>query len=283
MASIEMKSYYFGKYDAEPSGYVKTKLLELKKMIQEQHVQIIEINSFSNIESGYEANVKLSQERIDNILKLLEVDGESITQNTYGNKRIKVNFTPTNWSRVDIYYNIEVSIWPSIENQNTKTPPKVDTISKVEHLSETTKKDNSTDKAQGPAVIKYSTKGTKRAVPEIESIVEGVAIVLPIKFQGGSSDFLIKSYQYLEHLYNTLDTHKELHAHIRGHVCCGPSMRLSKLRAKEVYNYLVDKGIDPKRLSYKGYSNTKPIVIPELSDKDRKQNRRVDIILSKHP
>jgi outer membrane protein OmpA-like peptidoglycan-associated protein len=70
--------------------------------------------------------------------------------------------------------------------------------------------------------------------------------------------------------------------HIRGHVCCGPSEKISKKRAKNVYKYLKHAGISPERLTYKGYSDSLPKAFPEKTEADEAQNRRVDFIIHKH-
>ena len=85
---------------------------------------------------------------------------------------------------------------------------------------------------------------------------------------------------YLDKLYDTLQKNPQLTAHIRGHVCCENNKRLSKIRAKEVHDYLVEKGISQNRLSFKGYGNKLPLVYPELNPSDRSQNRRVDVVFS---
>lgn len=59
------------------------------------------------------------------------------------------------------------------------------------------------------------------------------------------------------------------------------NMNLSIKRAKSVVNYLVDKGIDPMRLNYKGYGETKPIAPNQNEDgtdnpEGRSLNRRTD-------
>lgn len=61
------------------------------------------------------------------------------------------------------------------------------------------------------------------------------------------------------------------------------NQKLSEGRAKAVYDYLVKEGIDPKRLSYKGYGETQPIIPDEkiallASEKEKEkahqENRR---------
>jgi hypothetical protein len=48
---------------------------------------------------------------------------------------------------------------------------------------------------------------------------------------------------------------------IGGHVCCFNDMRLSVLRAKTIYDYLVENGIDKSRMKYKGYGLSKPLYL----------------------
>jgi OOP family OmpA-OmpF porin len=50
---------------------------------------------------------------------------------------------------------------------------------------------------------------------------------------------------------------------------------LSQKRAKAVYDYLVEAGVEVARLRYKGYGKTKPLV-PNTSDENRAQNRRIE-------
>lgn len=56
--------------------------------------------------------------------------------------------------------------------------------------------------------------------------------------------------------------------------------RLSIERAKAVYNYFIEKGIDPKRVTYKGYGSTKPI-FPNNCKENRAKNRRVELKITK--
>ena len=69
---------------------------------------------------------------------------------------------------------------------------------------------------------------------------------------------------------------------IQGHLCCMSVDRLdlSTQRAKAINNFLIAKGIDEKRLTYKGFGSTQPIFpIPEKDEAQRSANRRVEILI----
>ena len=55
---------------------------------------------------------------------------------------------------------------------------------------------------------------------------------------------------------------------------------LSNQRAESVVNYLIGKGIEKSRLTYKGYGETKPVVKND-SDENRAFNRRVEFTIMK--
>ncbi|MBS1669798.1 MAG: PD40 domain-containing protein [Bacteroidetes bacterium] len=54
------------------------------------------------------------------------------------------------------------------------------------------------------------------------------------------------------------------------------NIKLSTNRAKSVVTYLTEKGVDPKRLSYKGFGDTKPIA-DNKTEEGRAQNRRTEL------
>jgi len=92
----------------------------------------------------------------------------------------------------------------------------------------------------------------------------------------------------LDRLYNVLEEHPTLKVRIEGHVCCirdypdaldieNNDLYLSVNRARAIYNYLVQKGIDEERLKYAGYGKSRPIVKDEMNEEDAQKNRRVEV------
>jgi outer membrane protein OmpA-like peptidoglycan-associated protein len=55
---------------------------------------------------------------------------------------------------------------------------------------------------------------------------------------------------------------------------------ISYSRAKSVNDYLIRRGISEKRIGYEGYSNSIPLIKPELTEEDQQRNRRVDVIFT---
>jgi outer membrane protein OmpA-like peptidoglycan-associated protein len=118
---------------------------------------------------------------------------------------------------------------------------------------------------------------------------------LNVLFENARSTMLPESNGELQKVYDFLNKYKTIVVRIEGHICCldpkeragdgvdfNDGGRLSLNRAKVIYEYLVKRGIDKNRLSYVGLGNTKPMISPEVTEDDKKQNRRVEIrILSK--
>ena len=106
-----------------------------------------------------------------------------------------------------------------------------------------------------------------------------------ILFQTGYSDVLEESSQTLEDLAKILVIRKDIYFTIQGHVCCTQYSRdaidrktkkrnLSVARAKFVYDYLVKKGVDPKRMKYVGMRRKFPL------GGEPKYDRRVEILIT---
>jgi outer membrane protein OmpA-like peptidoglycan-associated protein len=82
----------------------------------------------------------------------------------------------------------------------------------------------------------------------------------------------------LDKIAMQLNKYKKFYVEIQGHICCTNGGReaidkktgkleLSTNRAQAIYNYLVKKNVDPKRLRFKGFGNQKPLGYNEQLDK----------------
>ena len=123
---------------------------------------------------------------------------------------------------------------------------------------------------------------------DIEKIEVGSTLILAnLNFEGGRHALLPGSEKTLSLLLETLKKNPTLEIQIQGHICClaggidgvdmdNQTMNLSVNRAKAIYNYLIQNGIQKSRLSYKGFGSSHKLV-EEITELDRSTNRRVEI------
>lgn len=126
-------------------------------------------------------------------------------------------------------------------------------------------------------------------VPMIPITSEGPTLLANVFFDLGKSTLRPESNIELNKLYEFLVKNPTLKIEIGGHTDTRgddkANLTLSNDRAKAVYDYVVAKGIDPKRMTYKGYGETKTIVsdaeIAKLASEEAKEaahqsNRRTE-------
>ncbi len=132
-------------------------------------------------------------------------------------------------------------------------------------------------------------KPTSANINDITHLEKGSVLLLKdVYFPPDRHTIMAQSNATLEQLYKVLDANPNLAISIEGHVCCiqntpdaldietnEPSLSVN--RAREIYNYLLNKGIDPQRLTYKGFGRSRPVVAVEMNDGDREKNRRVEV------
>ena len=154
--------------------------------------------------------------------------------------------------------------------------------------------------APPPAPIPASTAKHTPAKPatpastttkiDLTSIKLNEAINLKnLLFYGDRHDVLPESKAELENLYHLMKENNMVKIQIEGHICCldpadGKDKKdednsgwLSETRAKAIFDYLVGRGIDSNRMRHKGFGNTKPLAYPEITEDQKRQNRRVEI------
>jgi outer membrane protein OmpA-like peptidoglycan-associated protein len=107
-----------------------------------------------------------------------------------------------------------------------------------------------------------------------------------VLFVSGKSSLKKQSYKALSEVVMLLDAYSENKVVIEGHTDsvgrASFNQKLSVKRADGVYQYLVKKGIDSKRITVIGFGETKPIA-KNSTRQGRAQNRRVEIIILRDP
>jgi len=101
-----------------------------------------------------------------------------------------------------------------------------------------------------------------------------------IFFAQSKADILPESEPELERLLSLLKENASLEIELGGHTdnrgSSSANLDLSQERALSIVKYLINHGIDKKRLEYQGYGGTKPIA-SNASEASRRKNRRVEI------
>lgn len=99
-------------------------------------------------------------------------------------------------------------------------------------------------------------------------------------FAADASDISENSHEVLDEVVDFLDTYKDVTIEIGGHTNGTPKDAycdsLSRVRAKEVAEYINKKGISASRLQFKGYGKRKPVATNK-TPAGRKKNQRVEI------
>ena len=112
----------------------------------------------------------------------------------------------------------------------------------------------------------------------------GETVKLPnIYFFNNSARILPKSEASLLELLCVMEENPTLKIEIQGHICCQTVFDVndvSRSRARAIYLYLISSKIDKKRMTFKGYGSSRPVhPIPEKSEQEEEDNRRVEIMI----
>ena len=264
---LQEVNVYFDKLSStlRPEGEIK--LTALKELLNNDSTKIQSISAYSDTLGTVELNKRLATERYSNVLKALGIKTNEAN--------FEVNIYGEEFPFVASEYNIEQFRRVTIVHY-VKEPPVIEEI--IEEVVEEVIIEEVVEEVVEETPTKLITQLSEFAE---DSDKKEILLQLSILFIGDKDIVMKESESELEELYNFLNEHKNITAHIRGHVCCKPNAKLSKQRAARVYEYLIEKSIEKDRLSYKGYSNEVPFVTPELTPEDRQANRRVDIIFKK--
>lgn len=124
-----------------------------------------------------------------------------------------------------------------------------------------------------PAIEDPTTTNSKASLEDLEKIsING--------FKFNSIALSEENKEQLDQAAQILLSNSEVEIELLGHSCelgdKETNYNFGIMRAKEAKKYLVDKGIDAKRISVHSYGAKKPLV-PNTTAENRAQNRRVEI------
>jgi len=114
----------------------------------------------------------------------------------------------------------------------------------------------------------------------VEVTNKAVLILQEVLFYFDKTTIKEQSFPLLDEVIQTLKDNPqlkrlEIQAHTDERGNDGYNLKLSKGRAKEVFDYCVKNGIDPKRLTSRGFGETQPVVKGAKTEEDHQRNRRV--------
>jgi outer membrane protein OmpA-like peptidoglycan-associated protein len=120
----------------------------------------------------------------------------------------------------------------------------------------------------------------------LQKIASGASTVLNnLFFDLDKYDLKEKSITELQKVISYLKKNPELKVGIQGHTdntgSAPYNMQLSLKRAEAVYDFLVNNGLDPSRLSYHGFGQTRP-AFPNDTEENRSKNRRIEFMIEEY-
>jgi outer membrane protein OmpA-like peptidoglycan-associated protein len=139
------------------------------------------------------------------------------------------------------------------------------------------------------AIVEKKDKTTKKEkiLKKLDKNIISAGQTIKIEnlyFDADSSRIKPESYAVLNEIYNFLRENPNVIIEIGGHTNGLPANeycnKLSTARAKNVAEYLYDKGIPKYRIKYKGYGKSQPLASNKTAW-GRKQNQRVEIKILK--
>ena len=225
--------------------------------LKDIEVERISIYGFCDDRGTDSYNLKLSQNRADAIKKIfsgLDMD-ENLITNVDGKGEVLLRVISSD--NLNIIRGLNRKVEVRVEKKKPIIPAEIET-----------------DEVEKPVEDNQLIK---------ENIAVGDKIILDnILFKTGYSYIEEESVPVLEMLAIALRGRPELNFTIEGHICCTRNSRdsidkrtgkrnLSLARARFIYDYLVDKGINRNRMRYVGLKNKYPL------GKDPKFDRRVEI------
>lgn len=232
----------------------------LNGFILKKDVKVSKVTGFCDFRASNAYNYQLGLNRANHVLNSLVVSDKSTILVTSKGEEFKQKTDLSLNRKVEIEYEINL---PIIETIRTK---------EIEIVEKPIEKE--------VVVDEYPTPLQKKI---IESKVGDKILLNNLNFYVRTAEFYPESVPFLEDLYEVLEKNPNIKIEIQGHICCTPGRDVEEFslrRCIAVYDFLVDYGISPDRMTYVGFDATQPLFpIPEKNEEQRKANRRVEIMI----
>jgi outer membrane protein OmpA-like peptidoglycan-associated protein len=130
-----------------------------------------------------------------------------------------------------------------------------------------------------------SFNNDKKIEIKLQQLKKGKSAQLEdISFKPGTSEFLPSAEPVLLRLREFMGLNSKINIEIQGHVyepneTTAGGQKMSEARAKQVKKYLVNGGINEKRMEAVGYGASKPIYPNPQRNEEEQANRRVEIVI----
>lgn len=238
----------------------------------DKDISILAILGHCDHRGSVEHNLDLSRKRMEYVRRQLKNDGFDVSKSS--NEALGESHARSSGLSLEKCRRVDVLF---IEPTNEEV-----LVSDVEPVEIEDAPTISTDSMSGSSPQNNSGL-SKTAIEKFieDDNTEALEFDLSILFVNVSTRPLEESKPELFRLLEIMQNNLSLNATFHGHVCCQPHQELSEGRARAVVLFLREYGIDADRLDYLGHSNTQPKAWPEVTDEDKKQNRRVAVVFTK--
>lgn len=283
LSAQEKASFYFD-FDQDTFNTKQNELF-LSWLNKDESREILVINGYCDWYGTYEYNDTLAYKRIHTVQEQLKT---KVNSSIFFNDNLKIKgFGERVQTRKERRYNRRVDVFYKIipkkiikESTEVYDDPEVYNGQKISD-SLTPKND---------MVVELQPVDPEELV-HLEAIPNRYAnakvgdklIMKNLYFYDRSGIFVPESLPVMEELLAFMVGNPKAKIEIQGHICCqlGEDPEdIALIRAIAVHNYLVANDIDDSRLLYKSFGSTQPIhKIPEKNEKERNENRRVEILI----
>ena len=282
LSAQEKASFYFD-FDQDTFNPKQNELF-MSWLNKDQNREILVINGYCDWYGTFDYNDTLAYKRINTVQEQLKT---KVNSSIFFSENIKIKgFGERVQTRKERRYNRRVDVFYTVIPKKVVLKEVV-YDDPVVYTGQVINKD--------PEVIE---KKEIIQVPDTDDLIDPVGlyknpyatakvgdklVMNNLYFYDRSGIFVPESLPVMEELLEFMITHPKVKIEIQGHICCqlGEDPEdIALVRAIAVHNFLVANDIDDSRLLYKSFGSTQPIhKIPEKNEKERNENRRVEILI----